>query len=230
MGADIHSHLVPGVDDGAKTVNEAMRLLQHLAELGYQKVITTPHVASDYYPNTPQSIRTAFQALQAALAHDKLDIQVSIAAEYYADDHFEKLLASEDEILAFHGKHVLIESSMLSPIANLPKVIHQLLARDFQPILAHPERYLYYQKQPDQFSRFKAMGCQLQVNLLSLAGYYGRDQKKLGIQLLEMGLVDYLGTDLHQESQVKYLHKVLKDKEVMQLLEKLSFRNINLMA
>ena len=220
----MHSHLIPGIDDGAKTVEDSLQMIQRLVDLGYQKIITTPHITGEYYPNTPEIIRAGLEKVKKALLEKKMNVQIEAAAEYYLDDHFEKLLQDKTELLSFSNQHILVEFSMLSEPANAYDLLFQLKTKGYQPILAHPERYLYFAKKMEKFEEIKNLGVELQVNLLSLAGHYGKEQKQLGVKLLKSGMVDYLGTDLHRESHFKSLENI-DDKEVNKLLGKMKFKN-----
>lgn len=224
LHTDMHSHLIPGIDDGAKTVEDSVAMIKGLMGIGYKKIITTPHIMSEYYPNTPQIIRAGLAKLKAALVEANIAIEVEAAAEYYVDDVFETLLKSDAELLTFANKYLLIEFSTFAAPNNVFDILFQLNTKGYQPILAHPERYVYYANQPEQFEKIRSRGCRLQVNLLSLTGYYGRLQKKLAIQLLASGQVDYLGTDLHKISQLEKLGAIT-DRKVRKLLTQTNFKN-----
>ncbi len=228
LSTDMHSHLIPGIDDGAKTIDDSILLIQRLKELGYKKIITTPHIMSEYYPNTPEIILSGLETLKNALKKAGINIEIEAAAEYQVDDAFEALVQSKERLLTFSKNNILIEFSMLSEPVNALNIIFQLKTQGYQPILAHPERYLYYANRFEIFEKIKSMGCSLQVNLLSLAAYYGSEQKKLGVKLLQSGLVDYLGTDLHRESQVKSIQSVLSSKRLRKLIKASQFRNFEL--
>ena len=222
----MHSHLIPGIDDGAKNIEASISLIRELSNLGFQKIITTPHIMSEYYPNTPKIIQAGLSNLKTALSKTDIKIEITAAAEYYIDDHFEKLIQSNASLMSFSDNFILIEFSTLSPPANALDIIFQLKTRGYQPILAHPERYVYYANQFEKFEKIKSLGCNFQVNLMSLTGYYGSQQKKLAIQLLKAEMVDYLGTDLHRASQLKELNNL--DKGILRLLKKMKFKNIDL--
>jgi len=224
LQTDIHSHLIAGIDDGAKTVEDAIEMVKALKKMGFKKIITTPHIFGDYYPNTPDNIRSGLTTLKATLTDAGVDIDLEVAAEYYVDDYFENLLATDVELLSFSDQKILIEFSTLSEPVNIHNTIFSLNTRGYHPILAHPERYLYYENNFKQFEKIRSMGCSLQVNLLSLAGYYGSSQKKLGVKLLKAGLVDYLGTDLHRQSQLQYLRDHI-NTSILKLLTKNTFKN-----
>lgn len=224
----MHSHLIPGIDDGAKTMSEAIEMIHKLVALGFQKIITTPHIMGEHYPNTPEKIEAGLVALKSELLKEKITIEIEVAAEYFIDDYFENLLNNNTRLLTFGDNHLLVELSTFSAPANIHEFIFQLKAKGYKPILAHPERYLYYADQLEQFEKMKAMGCLFQVNLLSLAGHYGKKQKNLGIQLLRSGWVDYLGTDTHRIQHLDRIVTVFQDRKVAKYLKSIRFKNANL--
>jgi len=222
----MHSHLIAGIDDGAKSIEDSITMLLQLKELGYKKIITTPHIMGEYYPNSPKIIREGLEKIKTVLVERNIQFEIEAAAEYYLDDYFENLLTQEEELLTFSDNRILVEFSMLSEPANGFDLLFQLKTRGYLPILAHPERYLYLEKEIEKLERIKSLGCEMQVNLLSLGGYYGKSQKKFGLQLIQLGMIDYLGTDLHRASQIKYFEKL--DSRTKKLIEKTEFKNKNL--
>lgn len=201
LGADMHSHLLPGIDDGAPDETVAASLKKGLEDLGFNRFITTPHVLWDMYKNTPDSIANARASLQAAGSHQNL----RAAAEYYMDEHFDQLMASKEGLLTLDDKKVLVEFSFISAPLNLRDKLFQLQINGYVPVIAHPERYTYFMGSKNVYEEFKTMGCLLQVNLLSLAGYYGKPAQELADWLCARNLVDYAGTDLHHERHLEVL-------------------------
>ena len=225
LGIDMHSHLIAGIDDGAKTTTDSLFLIKNLVELGYQKIITTPHIMNDYYPNTPTIIRQGLKDLKDALEAANINIEIEAAAEYYMDSQFEIALKQDAELLTFGDNHILIEQSMLEPHPNLGGVIFQLNTKGYRPILAHPERYSYYIKEFSRFEELKSYGCLFQMNLLSLTGYYGKTQQKLAQKLLKADLIDFLGTDMHHERHARKIKQMAADKYLLRHLEGKTFLN-----
>ncbi|QIX61157.1 capsular biosynthesis protein [Hymenobacter sp. BT18] len=213
LGTDMHSHLLPGLDDGAETVEHSVELLRRLRALGYRKLIMTPHVMGDFYRNTPEGIRGALSQLQqAAQAAGITDVQLECGAEYYLDEWFLRRLENGDELLSFGGarKYLLIETSYLNEPFNLAQVIFELKSAGYQPVLAHPERYTYLYSKFEELPRLRESGVLLQVNLNSLSGYYSAGAKRVAEKLIDAGLVDMLGTDAHHLKHLDTLqHKVL---------------------
>ncbi len=224
LGVDIHSHLIPGIDDGAPDVSTSLELLRQMAEMGYRKVITTPHVYKEFFPNTKESILEGLAELNEALEIEEIDIQVGAAAEYFMDEHFAELLEKK-ELLTLKDNYVLVEMSFFSPPPQLEEYLFNLQIKGYQPVLAHPERYLFWEGKMDKYRRLKELGCLLQLNLLSLTGHYGKDVETNAKDLLKAGLIDLAGTDLHNEHHADKLHDALLDKKVVKVLEEYRFRN-----
>ncbi len=227
IGVDLHSHLIPGIDDGAPDMHTALQLIRELQALGYKKLITTPHIMSDLYPNTKQEILQGLEQLQKALIAAQIDIEVAAAAEYYMDEYFENIIRNE-EILALPGNRVLVEMSFVTAPPNLFHYIFKLQTKGYRPILAHPERYLFLKKNYNEYARLKEYGCEFQLNLLSLAGYYGKPSQELAFKLLKNKMIDYLGTDLHHERHAAALHRLLEDKKAMEAISQHEFANMTL--
>jgi len=225
LGTDLHSHLLPGIDDGAKTLEDSIKLINQLVEIGYSKIITTPHIMGEYYLNTPEIIRNSLAILRKELIKENVKIEIEAAAEYFVDDDFIQKLNVKEEILTFSNDKVLIEFSMLGEAINPLEVIFKLKAQGYNPIIAHPERYIYYSDNMDIFSKIIESGGQLQVNLLSLTGHYGVEQKKIAYKLLDNGLVKYLGTDCHNENHMIKIKAMFTNRKIRNLITKGEFGN-----
>lgn len=197
----MHSHLLPGLDDGAETVAHSLDLLRALRELGFRKLIMTPHIMGDFYKNTPAGIRAALQVLREAAAAAGLgDVALDCAAEYYLDEFLGRKLADGTEMLTFGGdkRYLLFETSYMNEPLNLFETIFALQAQGYRPVLAHPERYTYLYGRFAEIEKLRRdHGVLLQVNLNSLAGYYSPAAKKVAEQLIDGSLVDFVGTDAH---------------------------------
>jgi protein-tyrosine phosphatase len=201
LQVDMHSHLLPGLDDGAETVADSLNLLRELRALGFRKLIMTPHVMGDFYKNTPEGIRAALAELQAATTAAGLgDMTLECAAEYYLDEWLGQKLAEGSELLSFGGdkRYVLFETSYMNEPFNLQATIFELKAAGYQPVLAHPERYTYYYGRFAEIRKLRQeYGVLLQLNLNSLAGYYSPTARHVAEQLIDEKLVDFVGTDTH---------------------------------
>jgi protein-tyrosine phosphatase len=224
LGVDMHAHLLPGIDDGAPDTTAALNLIRQLQELGYRRFYTTPHIYKEYYPNTQESIQGALHTLHGALQEAGMQAEVHAAAEYFLDEHFEDLL-SRGALLELPGRHVLIEMSFYAPYPNLHHTVFKMCTSGYKPILAHPERYLYYAQDFEQFEMIRNYGCKLQVNISSFAGYYGKLSQKLAYKLLEQDLIDFLGTDVHHQKHIDALRNLAADGSLIKKLERIEFQN-----
>ena len=212
---DIHNHILPGIDDGAKTVKDSISLIKGMGELGISRFIATPHIMHNYYPNSPETINSALTELKSELMEQHItDVVVKAAAEHMIDDNFENLL-EEGGIMPLGKDLILIEMSFLQPSINLDIAIDKTLEKGYFPVLAHPERYLYYSNNLDIFTKLKERGTLLQVNLLSLGEYYGTETNKIAHRLLEDKLVDFVASDLHHTRHLRELSKVRISEKVL---------------
>lgn len=216
---DIHSHYLPGVDDGFQTVEDTLQALHTMVEQGVKRIYFTPHVMADIPANRPGFLKERFTAfLQDAPA----GIELRLAAEYMLDAAFFK--QQEEGLLPLGNKHVLIEMSYLSPSPELINVIYDLQLKEYIPLLAHPERYLFMDEQ--QYRELKAKGCKYQLNLMSLSGQYGRRAHDVAWFLLQQGLYDYAGTDIHHLNAFLHNMNHLKiNKKEQNLLQNLIRQN-----
>lgn len=219
---DFHSHLIPAVDDGSPDIETSIRYIKDLVALGFNKIITTPHIMSDFYPNTSDKLKEGFVLLKKQLKEEKINVQFEVAAEYFLDEYFEKLLEKND-ILTFGDNYVLIEMSFIEPNRNLHQIVFDLLSKGYKPILAHPERYPYFVGQLEKLEEIKDMGCKLQVNLLSLTHYYGKAVNKLALQLFTKKMVDFVGTDLHHDRHLQAIQGLPQD--IRNLIDKTPLLN-----
>lgn len=232
LAVDMHSHLLPGIDDGLKTVEQSVQFIKELKELGYQKLICTPHILSDLYPNTPQTIMPKLALVKQALADAGVDIKIDAAAEYMIDPDFAQIVdkSKKEDFLTIAGDYILVEMSYLAPTPVFEQTIFNLTMLGLKPILAHPERYSYYHSTFEQYERFKDLGCKLQVNLLSLSGGYGPGVKKTAEKLFKNEMVDFLGTDMHHERHLTMLKELATKKEFYTLVKDANIRNKELLS
>ena len=227
LGTDMHSHLVPGVDDGSDSVETSLELLRGFVDLGFKKIITTPHTRPDYFPNSQAELEAGLDRLRPALAAANLSIEVEMASEYFVDYEF---LQQQDinNLLTFSGKHLLIELSTYQAPPNLFDTIFQLKIKGYQLILAHPERYGYYVSDFEQFEKLKDFGCQFQVNLLSLTGSYGKPPRDLAMKFFKQKMVDFLGTDMHHAQHLEALKAMQHDHKLMRFVRDYELQNASL--
>jgi protein-tyrosine phosphatase len=216
---DLHSHLIPGIDDGVKSDEECLEMLRGFVELGFKKVITTPHCMSDHYKNTPEIISEGLEKIRSLAKKAAIDIEIEAAAEYYIDGQFEKKLESGN-ILAIANKYLLFEISYMNVPDNLSRVIFEMNVKGYRPLLAHPERYPFWYAKFEEYHKLKEQGILFQVNIGSIAGYYGIPAKKIAERMIDENLVDFIGSDLHGARHLKAMHHALRDKLMWKLLSK----------
>lgn len=207
----MHSHLLPGIDDGSPDPEVSIQLIKGLAALGYKKLITTPHVMWDMYRNTHEIIQGAHKALMAELKKAGVAIDLHAAAEYYLDEHFVQMLDGNMPLLTIKDNMVLIEFSFISSPFDLKDILFKLQIKGYQPVLAHPERYVYLNSNKGFYDELRDAGCMFQVNLLSLTSYYGKGVTDLANYLIKKNYVSLLGTDLHHDRHLHALQNAGSD-------------------
>jgi len=206
IAVDMHSHVLPGIDDGAQNPQESVFLIRKMMELGIKKIIATPHIMADYYRNTAESINGALEILRAELVKQNIDIPVEAAAEHYFDETFEKRI-KDGRLMIMGGKYVLFELSFVAQPPNLLQAIQSMTELGLQPILAHPERYLYMDL--EQMRGMREWGCMLQLNTISLTGYYGKESKRMAEALVDNQLVDFISSDMHHPKHAEAMQNAL---------------------
>lgn len=215
---DMHSHILPGIDDGAKNTSESIDLIKGMQALGVKQFMPTPHVMQDFYPNTDETIGDAYQSLLGALDSKILsEITINPAAEYMLDDNFQKQL-DRQELFTLKGNYLLIEMSYFQPPINLDEIIFKIKMKGYLPILAHPERYSFYHNTKEYYKKLKQLGCFFQLNLLSLSEHYGKNVEKTANYLIEEQLIDFVATDVHNNMHIKKLSNLNLNKNLIRKL------------
>jgi len=213
---------LPGIDDGAKTLEESMVLLEGLSNAGITKLITTPHIYGSVWPNNPQIIKEKYDQLQQEITNKDLPYRMRYAAEYMLDEKF-SLFLNNAKLLTIKNNYILIEFPNFQAPLNLHDMLFKLNTMGYEPVLAHPERYAYFNDILKQTAELKEIGCSFQLNLLSLANHYGQGVYKNAMTLLTEGLIDFVGTDAHRMYHIQTLAKIASKKH-LQLLE-IPFQN-----
>lgn len=207
---DIHSHLLAPLDDGVKSVEEAVDLILQFKRLGYTRLITTPHIMSDHYRNTEALILDKLEELRNVLKEKNIQIAIEAAAEYYLDEVFFEKLTDQEPLLTFGRNYLLFETNFFSEPLNLKEFIFKAISSGYKLVLAHPERYQYMDLKKAQ--DLKDRGLFFQINLSSLTGFYSRPIQKIAYQLIDKGWVDFLGSDCHNAIQVGHIMEAQKNK------------------
>jgi protein-tyrosine phosphatase len=225
---DMHSHILPGIDDGCGELSESLILLDRLHAVGLTQFYFTPHIFRELYPNTPATIAPAFEQVQTARS---LGIKVGYAAEYMVDTAFDQLLLDPQvELLTLPGKYILIEMSYMQESKQIEKTVFDLQILGYKPILAHPERYIFYHQQPERIKHLRDIGCLLQVNLLSVYGYYGAPEKRMARYLIDKGWIDLIGTDVHHERHVRAIEHGIQKEDISVYFKKCNIQNERLFS
>lgn len=232
LGSDMHAHFLPGIDDGAATVEDSLKLIDGFIDLGYRQIIGTPHVMGDIHKNTPETIINSYNILKEELDKKGYTIPVHYAAEYLIDEQFEEKIKS-GPLLTFGDNYVLVETMFYGKPLNLKEILFALEMQGYQPVLAHPERYHYllndFNELEEQLEDFLNSGVLLQTNLLALTGYYGPRERELAELLIDKGLISFLGTDMHHPRHLKNLQQfTINEKTANQILE-VQFKNKTLL-
>ena len=199
---DIHSHLLPGLDDGVKSMEETVYILKTLEKIGYKKIITTPHVMSEHYPNSDLDIMSKLEETRAYISKHHLNIQLDAAAEYYLDENLMSRLNNAENFLKFGDNYLLFETPFYNKPVFLEEFIFNANTQGYKPILAHPERYSYLHDNKKLLEKLKNMNLLFQMNILSLTGFYSVEVKRSALNLLKSNMIDFVGTDCHNTVQI----------------------------
>jgi tyrosine-protein phosphatase YwqE len=225
---DLHSHILPGIDDGAATIGESVKIIRQMYDLGYRKIITTPHVISNLYPNTSDTILGQLSHLQEVVQLEGIPMELEASGEY----HMDQLLIEKvrkGEVIPFGGeKYLLVELPFEKPAFSVKEVLIQIQSLGYKPIIAHPERYFWFIGKMKFYEELKMEGMLFQLNLNSLTGVYGFPIKMTANQLVDAGMIDFVGSDTHHAGHLQELVKVLNNKYFDRLLQSGKLLNSNL--
>ena len=210
LKTDIHSHFIPGIDDGAPDLETSISLIKKMQELGYKKVITSPHVMSDFYQNSSETILKGLADVRTELKRQNINMEIEAAAEYYIDFDFEQKIGKE-KFLTFGDNYILVELSFMQAPNNLFDMIFKLQLEGYKVVLAHPERYAYYTKK--DYEELVARGVLLQINLLSLIAYYSPQIQQKTKGLIVENQVSFVGTDCHNMNHAALYEKCQTQKD-----------------
>jgi protein-tyrosine phosphatase len=204
---DMHSHLLPGLDDGVRSFEEAADIIRQFQALGYRKLITTPHVMSDTYRNTPEIILNRLAELRHYLAEQNITMAVEAAAEYYLDEHLISMVEKNIPLLTLGDHYVLFETNFLTEPYHLKEFIFLLGVKGYHPVLAHPERYIYLQQDFSKAEDLIQRDVLFQINISSFTGYYSKGAQQTAEKLVDKGWVHFLGSDCHAISQAELVRQ-----------------------
>jgi len=219
IGTDLHSHVLPGLDDGSPSLGESVKMLKAMEEMGFRKIITTPHVISDLYPNTRDMILGQLYHLREVIVQEGIQIAVEATGEYHMDFEFLGKVQS-GEVIPFGNKNfLLIELPFQKPSFSVEEILYQTQLAGYEVIIAHPERYPWLMGKMKLYEGFKDRGMYFQLNLNSLTGQYGFPAKIAANQLVDAGMVEFTGTDAHFTGHLQEVLKVLQNKHFIKLVQ-----------
>ena len=227
IGLDMHSHLVPFIDDGAKDLQNSIELINALQNHGFKKIITTPHIMTDFYNNNIENISSGLKTVKEELLKQSIDVKIEAAAEYYVDYDFQQKVLAGEKFLTLGDKYILIEFSFLTAPHNYLDTIFQLQLKGYKVILAHAERYSYLSK--SDLEDFINRGVYLQLNILSSIGYYSNNVRQRANWLIDNNMISFVGTDCHNLSQTKLYDKCKYEPMLSVLLNSGKLLNDQLM-
>lgn len=227
IGIDMHSHILPGIDDGAPTVKESVIMVKRLQALGFKKLIATPHIMADYYRNTQDTINRALDLLREELRIQEIDIPIEAAAEYYLDETFENKI-NAGNLMTMGDNYILFELSYINYPNNIKDIVQKLNDKGLKPILAHPERYPYLYGSIENFYKIREFGCYFQLNTISLSGYYGKQTQKVAEELVDNMMIDFIGSDMHHLRHADALDQSLFTPHLKTLFEEAALQNVML--
>lgn len=209
LKTDMHSHLIPGIDDGVRSMDESIALLAKFESLGYQKVVTTPHIMGDFYRNTPEIIHGGLENVRSTAKQLGLKIEIDAAAEYYFDESLMNRLRQKEKLLTFDDNRLLFEFSMMSKPDQIEELLFEMLTQNYKPVLAHFERYDFFLGSVKQAIKWREKGIDIQLNLNSLTGHYGSQVKAQAERLIDAGAVDFVASDCHRMDHLMLIEKSL---------------------
>ncbi|WP_291136250.1 tyrosine-protein phosphatase [Flavobacterium sp. UBA7663] len=218
---DIHSHVLPGIDDGAQKIKDSEFLLESMIDFGFSKVITTPHTMKNVWDNTSASIGDAYNLVHSELPELSKQVSLQYASEYFLDENLVRL-AQQEKLLSLKDNFILIEMSYLNAPIQLYDFLFELQLKGYQLVLAHPERYNYFHSNKKEFVKLKKAGCLFQLNLLATVGYYGKNVAEIADYLLKENLYDFVGSDIHHKNHVAAFQNKVTVKNHQTLEEAMS--------
>jgi len=217
LEVDMHSHLIPGIDDGAKTLEDSLSMIKRLHGYGLKKIITTPHIMSEFYKNTPENINAGLATVRHALQKEKINVILEAAAEYYLDEIFLEKIRNGEKLLTISQNYVLVETGFNNKPQLLLDILFEIEMQGYKPILAHPERYHYLIGDKELLHNLLDRDIYFQLNMLSLTGFYSKPIKTFAEKLVDEQKIKLLGTDCHNERYLDLLETLPESKHYFKL-------------
>ena len=218
---DVHSHILPGVDHGSQSVEQSLEMLRAEMDMGINRVILTSHVTAITFENTRETLMDAYQKLLQAVSDEGLEMELHLSAEYRMDEYFDKEYKA-DHLIPMPGNHILLENSFQQELLNLDELLFDMQVKGYRTILAHPERYNYYSRRRKRYEQLHNAGARFQVNILSFTGYFGEEARDSALWFAENGMIDYLGSDMHNVKHAHIIMDYLNSKEWRKLSQEIA--------
>lgn len=223
---DVHCHILPGVDHGSQNVEMSLEMLKAEMDMGITRVICTNHTTAETFENTPETLTHAYNILMQAVKEEGMDIEIYASSEYRIDEYWNKMYA-EGRILPMPGRYVLLENSFMQELIEIDDMMFDLQCKGYHPILAHPERYRYYHHRHDRYEKLHNAGVKFQVNILSLAGYFGGGAREAAQWLIDNNRVDMFGSDMHSLEHAEIIKDYLRSKDWRKISQRVQGRILN---
>ncbi len=223
---DVHCHILPGVDHGSPDVEHSLEMLQAEVDMGINRVILTSHTTAETFENTPETLKAAYGVLTKAVAEAGLNVELHVSSEYRIDEYWNSLY-SEGRILPMPGKYILLENSFTQELIEIDQLLFDLQCKGYHPILAHPERYRYYYDRHNRYEQLHTHGVYFQLNILSLAGYFGNGARETAMWLIKNNLVDMFGSDMHMMEHAEIIKDYIGSKDWRKISERVQGRILN---
>lgn len=218
LRTDMHSHLIPKIDDGSDSLETSVELIKGMIELGYQKIITTPHIQGEFYKNSAETIFPGLEQVKRELKKQNINIEIEAAAEYLIDEKFGEKIEKK-QLLTFGKNYLLVEMSYFNEYPHWKDYFFDLQVAGYKIILAHPERYSYFFNNWRKYEELKDRGVLFQINITSLAGYYSAEVKKIAEKLIENNMVELAGSDMHNTNYLEALRKSRYERSLSELID-----------
>jgi protein-tyrosine phosphatase len=217
LKTDMHSHLIPGLDDGVDSLEKSMILIKEMKKLGYSKLITTPHIQGEFYQNSSGTILSELERVKRELKKQNVDIELQAAAEYLIDEKFKEKIEKGD-LLTFGKNHLLVEMSFFNEYPHWRDYFFDLQIAGYKIVLAHPERYSYFFGNWSKYEELKDRGVLFQINISSLSGHYSNEIKRIAEKMIEQNMVELLGSDLHNLNYLEAIKHARFERSLKELI------------
>lgn len=225
---DIHSHILFGVDDGCNSIQDSVDIIKKMKKIGFDKIVLTPHyIKGSNYVCDNNTKKLRLNLINKLLKENQIDVELILGNEVYINDEIDELIMSKQIFTINKSRYILIELPLYNKINNVEDIIYELKLKGYIPIIAHPERYLYFQKNRDELKKLYESGVYFQCNYGSIVGQYGKDATNLLIYLLQHNMVSFMGTDVHKPDSNVLLNFHQIRKKIEEYIGEEGFKRIS---